>query len=473
MKKLLFSLLVAVLATFALPLLAQNWEFGLGLNAVNYQGDLVKTSLFNLKETQPGGTIFARHNFAGDKLALRLGLNLGRISGDDVNYTDRTTRKFNFKSPLTEIAATLEWAPLSTKGKFAPYFFGGLGVALTNPTVSFNESSAAVAYAKAGIAKDKTDLKKTALAIPLGVGFKIPTAKGTLGLEFGVRMTTSDYLDGISEAANPNKKDMYFIGGINYAFRLGGGESKVTEKVKKVSAKDKLLAEQALKEKDAADKIRREREAREQEIRDKELAEREAADKILREKQAAAKAIADRDAADKAMKAKELADKARMEKEAADKAMREKDSDGDGVADYVDKCPNTKGSPSNEGCPVLSTTDTKTITEAISNITFKTSSSEFTGESLSILKKVADVLKRNPNYNVSIEGHTDNQGKDNANLALSKSRAKSCMNYLASKGISASRMTSEGYGETRPVTANDTEVNRRKNRRVEFILSVK
>ena len=69
---------------------------------------------------------------------------------------------------------------------------------------------------------------------------------------------------------------------------------------------------------------------------------------------------------------------------------------------------------------------------------------------------------------LSLEGHTDNVGDDDANLQLSKDRAASVKQYLKDAGISSSRITSEGYGETKPVDSNDTADGRKHNRRVEM-----
>jgi outer membrane protein OmpA-like peptidoglycan-associated protein len=75
-----------------------------------------------------------------------------------------------------------------------------------------------------------------------------------------------------------------------------------------------------------------------------------------------------------------------------------------------------------------------------------------------------------PAYSLVISGHTDNVGPDDNNQVLSERRAKSCSDYLVSKGIDASRVTFIGYGETRPRASNETVSGRRLNRRVEFDL---
>lgn len=91
-------------------------------------------------------------------------------------------------------------------------------------------------------------------------------------------------------------------------------------------------------------------------------------------------------------------------------------------------------------------------------------------ESYGTLKGIADVLKENPEVKIKIVGHTDSDGADAANLDLSKRRGASVKDELVKTfGIDASRMETDGMGETQPVAANDTPVNKALNRRVEFI----
>jgi outer membrane protein OmpA-like peptidoglycan-associated protein len=91
-------------------------------------------------------------------------------------------------------------------------------------------------------------------------------------------------------------------------------------------------------------------------------------------------------------------------------------------------------------------------------------------ESYGTLKGIADILKENPDVKVKIVGHTDSDGADAANLDLSKRRGESVKDELAKDfGIDASRLESDGMGETQPVAPNDTPVNKALNRRVELI----
>lgn len=90
--------------------------------------------------------------------------------------------------------------------------------------------------------------------------------------------------------------------------------------------------------------------------------------------------------------------------------------------------------------------------------------------SFSILDDVAEVLLKNPEIKVRIEGHTDSVGRDDLNLKLSQARAESVMKYLIQKGVSPERLEAKGYGETIPIADNSTPEGRAKNRRVEFVI---
>jgi len=147
------------------------------------------------------------------------------------------------------------------------------------------------------------------------------------------------------------------------------------------------------------------------------------------------------------------------------------DTDGDGVNDEEDKCINEKGPASNFGCPVISEEIIKRVNLAAKNVFFATASDKLLAKSFPKLNDVVAILNENPSYKVQIDGHTDSQGKDDYNQTLSDKRAASVKAYLVSKGIADSRLTSTGYGETKPVADNNTAAGRAKNRRVEMTLS--
>ncbi len=100
---------------------------------------------------------------------------------------------------------------------------------------------------------------------------------------------------------------------------------------------------------------------------------------------------------------------------------------------------------------------------------FDFNKSNIKSESFGVLDDVASVLKNNPKIQrVRIEGHTDSVGSDAYNEKLSDKRAAAVKDYLTSKGITADRLESVGYGESRPVADNNSDAGRAKNRRTEF-----
>jgi outer membrane protein OmpA-like peptidoglycan-associated protein len=104
----------------------------------------------------------------------------------------------------------------------------------------------------------------------------------------------------------------------------------------------------------------------------------------------------------------------------------------------------------------------------LNNVFFDFDKSDLRPESFVELDRVVKLLKENPAIVIEMSAHTDSYGSDDYNMKLSDNRARSCMEYILSKGISSDRITSKGYGETKPIAPNDTDENRQLNRRVEF-----
>jgi outer membrane protein OmpA-like peptidoglycan-associated protein len=147
------------------------------------------------------------------------------------------------------------------------------------------------------------------------------------------------------------------------------------------------------------------------------------------------------------------------------------DTDNDGVIDAVDKCPTVAGSPANYGCPLeISQEVKKVMITAMQNVQFETGKATLENKSYELLDQVVRVMQEHPEYRLRIEGHTDNIGNENINQMLSQSRAIVCLQYLVSKGIESSRLSSAGFGATRPIADNNAKDGRDRNRRVEFII---
>ncbi|MFO7838078.1 MAG: OmpA family protein [Desulfosalsimonadaceae bacterium] len=134
------------------------------------------------------------------------------------------------------------------------------------------------------------------------------------------------------------------------------------------------------------------------------------------------------------------------------------DSDNDGVADYRDECPNTPegANVNNCGCWV------------VADLRFELNKTDIQPAYHDNLKHVVTVLQKNPEIKVEIQGHTDNQGSDAYNQKLSERRARAVRDFLAEAGIDKDRLCYEGYGESEPVASNENAEGRMKNRRVEI-----
>jgi outer membrane protein OmpA-like peptidoglycan-associated protein len=105
----------------------------------------------------------------------------------------------------------------------------------------------------------------------------------------------------------------------------------------------------------------------------------------------------------------------------------------------------------------------------LEGVNFETAKTTLLPEAMQILDQVAVSLATNPNTEVAIHGHTDNVGGAKYNMNLSSGRAESVKAYLVSKGIQAGRITTKGYGFTKPIADNTTAEGRAKNRRIEFV----
>ncbi|OQP47424.1 hypothetical protein A4H97_07975 [Niastella yeongjuensis] len=147
------------------------------------------------------------------------------------------------------------------------------------------------------------------------------------------------------------------------------------------------------------------------------------------------------------------------------------DTDGDGVNDEEDKCPATPGKPANGGCPEIKQDVVKKVAIAAKAIYYMSGKDIIQKVSYPKLDVVVKVLKADPALQISIEGHTDNTGKPETNLKLSAKRADAVKNYFIKKGIDASRITAQGFGDSKPIAPNKTPQGRAKNRRVELHLN--
>ena len=155
-----------------------------------------------------------------------------------------------------------------------------------------------------------------------------------------------------------------------------------------------------------------------------------------------------------------------------------KDADADGVFDGIDKCPETGLGLKVDslGCPIefiekeTELLDTGMI--RLQNVNFQTAKADVLPETYAVLDVVGQVLRKWPELKIEIGGHTDSRGADKYNQRLSESRATEVMKYLTTKfaDLWPGQYTAKGYGESRPLVPNTSDLNMSKNRRVEFVV---
>ncbi|MBA3981863.1 MAG: cell envelope biogenesis protein OmpA [Alcanivorax sp.] len=140
-----------------------------------------------------------------------------------------------------------------------------------------------------------------------------------------------------------------------------------------------------------------------------------------------------------------------------------RDSDGDGVIDERDLCPDTPPGTrvDGDGCPLDSVIDLR-------GVTFELDSERLRPDAETILEWAVELMERYPDMEVEIAGHTCDLGSAPYNLSLSQRRAQSVVDFMVNSGVERQRLTARGYGLTEPALPNTSEANRERNRRVEM-----
>jgi outer membrane protein OmpA-like peptidoglycan-associated protein len=162
------------------------------------------------------------------------------------------------------------------------------------------------------------------------------------------------------------------------------------------------------------------------------------------------------------------------------------DTDGDSIPDPLDRCPLVPGIRTLNGCPeevkavkmesvapqpaTLTAEEQEIINTVFKNLQFETGKAIIKPVSFTSMDALAQLMKTKTGFKLIIEGHTDNVGAAAYNLSLSKKRAKAAKDYLSGKGVEESRITTNGYGLTKPISTNKTPEGRAQNRRVVFTI---
>jgi OOP family OmpA-OmpF porin len=358
--------------------------------------------------------------------SLRLDGNRGQVKGDNSkSFNDGNVNtspisaystELNYSASLSAVANLFNWSMFKQQNNAQLYASAGGGFVNFTPTTTNN----------ANITTEMATIDK--MVIPVGLGAKFRLAESiNLDLGWTISFVDNDKFDGYARGSN----DKYNYGYAGLEFALGKG--------KQLAFYSPTAATY-----------------------------------------------------DEAIAAKNLANglKSDLDAQKAENGMLRsemnnllKDSDGDGVADKLDKCPNTPAGTvvDGSGCPlkvpapqitervIITEADRKVVADAISNLEFDLGKSTIRAKSYPTLNRVAALLIEK-NFSLKLAGHTDNTGSDALNLRLSKDRAESVKAYLVSQGTNASRIEAIGYGESQPISSNNSATGRQQNRRVEFTI---
>lgn len=553
-----FHIVLCLTIFISVQLSAQNWELGLNGGIANYQGDLVEPA-YDIGNAELAYGLFLQRNF-NHQWGLRLGFNAGNLGADDRDY-DRFDANMDlpldFQTAFSQLHIRADYNIFGKYNKYfdkegnalpdsmimrddiplydkegelvgmderktrswSPYVFGGPALTLLNDRMQQQDLNGFDAYRmnnEDAWMEDNNEVPGSAFSLVFGGGVNFfLTDDLKLGLEYNVVAPFTDYLDGVSELRNPDNDDFYSMILLKLSTSISPKDTDgdgLLDKDDKCPEEPGPLENNGCPDRDGdgisdrADKcpdtpgvrsLRGCPDTDEDGIADNEddcpsLAGPE-------ENNGCPDADGDGiiDPEDNCPNTPGLPEYAGCPDTDGDGIIDNRDdcptvkgvpalngcpdTDGDGVADSEDDCPNEAGVAANNGCPevkpqsgeeaVIEEEDQETLDFAAQNIQFELNSANLTEESKAIMDKVGEILNRYDQYNIRIEGHTDNRGSEEYNLTLSNTRAKACWEYLKNKAdVSPSRMTYVGFGETSPVASNDTEAGQKLNRRVEFKL---
>ena len=377
-----------------------------------------------------GYSAFVKYQFL-PSFGLQLSYLGGKIGADnsaDGRFSSYSTQ-LKYGVDLTGVftLANISW--MHKQGAIQPYLLAGFGMSGYTPT--FTSAS--------GLTTTVDHTIKNGY-IPVGAGFKFNLSQGiNLDLGYQVNFVNGDNLDGYNYGTT---NDHYSYAHLGLEFALGNKSKPQLATHNPVASmrSEYLMDEQRLQTQVDAEKAHN------------------------------ARLRSDLDATRDALNQTN----ARLD-------SFTKDSDGDGVPDFFDKCPNTPHGVKvdGSGCPLPEPTkdvkvyvteqDRAIVKEAIRNLEFDFAKATIREHSLPSLQRVAQLLVEK-GFNLKLAGYTDNVGSASFNLKLSRERAESVKTYLVSQGASAAKIQAEGFGKSNPIATNKTEKGRQLNRRVEFTL---
>ncbi|MFI5138412.1 MAG: OmpA family protein [Sphingobacteriales bacterium] len=415
----------------------RTWSVGLdaGVMSINTILQTNNKLDFTSPAAEPGyggfikKQIFPSFGIQADFLAGKLGGNNAQPLASGVSPYKSFVTKINYAGSLSMnfTLANINWHYVNSGLQI--YLIGGAGVMNYSPVLTLPDGTVQP-FKKGGNVLNE-------MYVPVGAGIKVNVARG-VNIEFGyqVNFVYSSNVDGNAHALSNSK---FSYGHFGLEFALGKRSKPQLAANNPVSSMrlEYLRQNQNLKN-DLQAQI------------DSEKIKNDDVQKQL----AAANAIL---------------------------AKLTTDSDGDGVPDYFDKCPNTPAGTRVDasGCPLpvikpvevvtITDDDKKVVTEAIQNLQFDSGAAVISDVSYQSLEKLAKLLS-SKKYHLKLAGYTDATGSAALNLKLSKERAEAIKMFLVSKGADPALIQTDGFGKANPIASNKTAAGRKLNRRVEFTL---
>jgi OOP family OmpA-OmpF porin len=392
----------------------KTWSIGVNVGATSQVLATGGGNDYRKKQIELGYGLSVRDQL-GHNFGLQLDVRGGKVAGNNGDVIGNYSTKF-WQATLSGVVnvATIDFIRRKNSVNF--FINAGAGLAMYNPTgvtpggVPFDYKNG-VAGGDAG-----SDRYVREFVVPIGVGVKFRMSDVVaLNLGYTQNFIDGDNFDG--QITQQNSKDHYSYGYAGLEFTLGSKSKPSLEWVNPVAMMYDELYDAALR----------------QEV--------------------------------EALKGRVT----NVENAVTD---LKKDSDGDGVSDQFDKCPNTPAGSvvDGSGCVIVFPKPDSTVTTtaaAYSNIQFEFDSSVLRTSSYPVLDATSADL-RTSGKTVEIDGYASSEGTAAHNLSLSRDRANSVKTYLVNSGVAASKLKVKGYGETNPIADNSTEEGRVANRRVSF-----
>lgn len=209
-----------------------NLEFGAGAGLFVYQGDLTPNRLGSYRTMRPG-LVLSAASILSPSFSVRLNGTFGSLRADESLYDDpeyRKYRAFQFSTPVLEFSPQLVWNPAGknyAERGFSPYLFTGAGLSFFRIRRDYSNYDPSYFGDGSDIPQrisidEQQRLPSTRLVVPVGVGFRYNLSPAiALQAESSYRFLSSDYLDGFSVAANPERNDHYQVTSAGIIYRLG------------------------------------------------------------------------------------------------------------------------------------------------------------------------------------------------------------------------------------------------------------